>query len=121
MEEGGISGIDERLRDQADYGSVQARSRQFIGQGLREQVADLSLAGGSTDIEGLDGYLIRAPFRKQQLGTHLRTIPMSDHQVITQADEFDDRRCRPASIGQFFEDGAFLPGPDQGVASDGDE
>ena len=54
----GIVRANHCLSHHANYGHIQSRRRQFIAQRLREQITDLSLAGGATNIQRLSGNLV---------------------------------------------------------------
>ncbi len=109
------------MRHQTHDRHVNAGCGKFVLQRLGEQIADLALAGGATDIQRLPINHVGGAFRAQQLRTHLRPIAMRDDQVVSQTDKPDDGLGGAASVGQLLGNRAFFAGTNERIATNRDQ
>ena len=102
-------------------GSVQTGLLQFGLQRLLENVSDLALGRGATNVQRVTRNLARSPFRAQKRCPHLRTIAMREHDAVTGTDQADDLRRCPLGVCPLLGDGSLFSRANQGVSANGKE
>ena len=88
-------------------------------QRLLEKISDFTLGRGATNVQRKPGNLARSAFRPQKFGSNLRTIAVREHDSVTGADQADDLRCGPLSIGPLFGNRSLFSRANQGVPANG--
>src|SRR6476646_7941060 len=106
---------DNHLRKYRRHGHAQAGPPELGVDRLLQQVANLTLGGGVTDIKGMPRNLARSSFRAQEGRADLGTVAVSEDDAVAVTDQLGDLRRCALCVRHLLGDGPFFACANQGV------